>query len=130
MAREAAPRPICVGDGTPDVADDPETYIPTARPGARAPHVPLGDGQTTLDLYGHGFVLLNLGVSATDTIAFEAAAASRGVPFETIAIDAPGIQSVYRRRLVLVRPDGHVAWRDDAAPADAGSVLDRARGAT
>jgi 2-polyprenyl-6-methoxyphenol hydroxylase-like FAD-dependent oxidoreductase len=121
--------PICIDDGTPDVADDPQTYIPSARPGARAPHVPLGEGRTTLDLFGRGFVLLTLGGSAPDATAFEAAAASRGIPFETIAIDAPEICSVYERRLVLVRPDGHVAWRDDAVPADAGAILDHARGA-
>jgi hypothetical protein len=34
----------------------------------------------------------------------------------------------YERRLVLVRPDGHVAWRADAEPADAGAIIDRLRG--
>jgi hypothetical protein len=31
--------------------------------------------------------------------------------------------------LVLVRPDGHVAWRNDELPEDAGAVLDVIRGA-
>ena len=121
--------PICVDDGTPDVADDPETYVPSARPGARAPHVPIGDDRSTLDLFGDGFVLLNLGGSMALADAFKAAAASRAMPLEAIALDAPEAASVYGRRLVLVRPDGHVAWRDDAIPADAGAILDRARGA-
>jgi hypothetical protein len=30
---------------------------------------------------------------------------------------------------VLVRPDGHVAWRGDEAPTDATTVIDRVRGA-
>jgi len=30
---------------------------------------------------------------------------------------------------VLVRPDGHVAWRGDAAPADPVALIDRIRGA-
>jgi hypothetical protein len=34
----------------------------------------------------------------------------------------------YERRLVLVRPDGHVAWRADAEPADAHAIIDRVRG--
>jgi hypothetical protein len=29
---------------------------------------------------------------------------------------------------VLVRPDGHVAWRADAEPADADAIIDRVRG--
>jgi glutathione S-transferase len=36
---------------------------------------------------------------------------------------------LYGCRLVLVRPDGHVAWRADAPPADAGALIDRVRGA-
>jgi len=30
---------------------------------------------------------------------------------------------------VLVRPDGHVAWRDDALPADVLGLIDHVRGA-
>jgi hypothetical protein len=36
---------------------------------------------------------------------------------------------LYARKLVLVRPDGHVAWRGDALPADATALIDRVRGA-
>ena len=38
-------------------------------------------------------------------------------------------RALYARDLVLVRPDGHVAWRGDAAPDDALTVVDRVRGA-
>ncbi len=31
------------------------TYVPTARPGHRAPHALLADGRSTLDLFGRGF---------------------------------------------------------------------------
>ncbi len=53
--------PICVDDGTPPPPDDPENYVPSARPGGRAPHFWLGDGRSTLDLFGRGFVLLQFG---------------------------------------------------------------------
>ena len=36
-------------------------YVPTARPGSRAPHAWLPDGRSTLDLFGRGFVLLRFG---------------------------------------------------------------------
>jgi hypothetical protein len=36
---------------------------------------------------------------------------------------------LYERRFVLVRPDGHVAWRSDTMPDDPLAVADRVRGA-
>ena len=47
--------PIVVPDGTPPVPDDPENFVASARPGARAPHAVLKDGSSTLDLYGRGY---------------------------------------------------------------------------
>lgn len=35
----------------------------------------------------------------------------------------------YRHGLLVCRPDQHVAWRGDAAPADAPGLIDRLRGA-
>ena len=59
----------------------------------------------------------------------EAAARTRGMPLKTVVIDEPTIAKLYERRLVLVRPDGHVAWRDDAPPNDPLALVDRVRGA-
>ena len=53
--------PIVMPDGTPAPPDLSHPYVQTARPGARAPHVWLGENRSTLDLFGHGFVLLGLG---------------------------------------------------------------------
>ncbi len=120
--------PICVPDGTPEQPDTAETYEPTARPGSRAPHVWLKDGRSILDLYGRGFVLLRFS-GAPDSAAIAQAAAARGFPLEIAEISEPEAASLYRQRLVLVRPDGHVAWRGDAPPADAGALIDQVRGA-
>jgi hypothetical protein len=51
------------------------------------------------------------------------------VPLKIVDLADPQIAALYERRLVLVRPDGHVAWRDDQAPADALWLIDRVRGA-
>ncbi len=53
----------------------------------------------------------------------------RGVPLETVEIDDPAIAELYERSLVLVRPDGHVAWRGDRLPGDCAALTDRVRGA-
>jgi hypothetical protein len=41
----------------------------------------------------------------------------------------PEVAELYAKRLVLVRPDGHVAWRGDGPPSDPNAVIDRVRGA-
>jgi len=51
------------------------------------------------------------------------------VPLEVIDLPDPAVAALYERRLVLVRPDGHVAWRGDALPADTLALIDRIRGA-
>ncbi|MFZ0775885.1 MAG: hypothetical protein WAM74_05305, partial [Xanthobacteraceae bacterium] len=53
----------------------------------------------------------------------------RGVPMAVVAIDEPQIAALYQRKVVLVRPDGHVAWRDDRTPQDALRLVDVVRGA-
>jgi 2-polyprenyl-6-methoxyphenol hydroxylase-like FAD-dependent oxidoreductase len=119
--------PICVADGTPVTPDDPERFIPSARPGSRAPHAWLRDGRSTLDLFGRGFVLLRFG--KTPTAELEQAAASRGVPLAVVDLNEPEVAALYERPLVLVRPDGHVSWRGDKIPDDAAALIDRVRGA-
>ncbi len=120
--------PIVRPDGTPAPPDPSHPYTQTARPGARAPHVWLKDGRSTLDLYGQGFVLLRLGSQPPAADSIVAAAKARGVPLTAIDIEQPDVLAAYQRRLVLVRPDGHVAWRADQEPVDAGALLDTLRG--
>lgn len=121
--------PIVVSDGTPAPPDEPSTYIQTARPGHRAPHAWLSPGRSTLDLFGEGFTLLVLGGSATDVTPLTKAADNVGMPLKVEAIDDPHIVELYERRLVLVRPDGMVAWRGDELPEDPEGLVDTVRGA-
>ncbi len=121
--------PVCWPDGTAAPADDPRAYAPTARPGHRAPHATMADGRSTLDLFGRGFALLGFGADAAEAAPFLEAAKTRQVPITFTAIAEPSIAALYQRRFVLVRPDGHVAWRDDRIPADPLRVIDVVRGA-
>jgi 2-polyprenyl-6-methoxyphenol hydroxylase-like FAD-dependent oxidoreductase len=121
--------PIICEDGAPPAEASISDYRPTTRPGARAPHAWLAEDRSTLDLYGRGFTLVKLGADALDSSAFESAFASRRVPLSMVSFDDPEICKLYERRLVLVRPDGHVSWRGDALPADPLAVVDRVRGA-
>ncbi|HXJ02453.1 MAG TPA: FAD-dependent oxidoreductase [Micropepsaceae bacterium] len=121
--------PLIVADGTPEPPDTVTDYEQTARPGHRAPHAWLGDGRSTLDLFGRGFVLLRLGDDPPNTNALVHAANAAGVPLEIFDIASPDIAALYENRLVLVRPDGMVAWRANALPAEPGDIVDAVRGA-
>ena len=121
--------PIVVPDGTPRPPLEVSTYTPTARPGSRAPHVWLPDGRSMLDLFGRGFVLLRFGPQAPAASALQSAARSAGLPLAVIDIDHEEAARLYERRLVLVRPDGQVAWRGDALPQDCAALVDQVRGA-
>jgi hypothetical protein len=126
-----------VPDGTPPAAvDDPVTeYVPSARPGSRAPHVRLRRGSeqiSTIDLFGPRFVLLagrgnawlraaqGIDMSWPPLVAYTVGeGGDLGDPdgnwHEAYGVDAGGA--------VLVRPDGHVAWRSRSAASDPMEVL-------
>jgi 2-polyprenyl-6-methoxyphenol hydroxylase-like FAD-dependent oxidoreductase len=119
--------PIVVPDGTARPEDDTVGYVPTTFPGARAPHAWLTPDVSTLDLFGKGFALLAF--ADDSTAAFENAAKAVGLPLTVHRIASPEVEVIYGRRFVLVRPDGHVAWRGDRLPDDAAAVIDTVRGA-
>ena len=63
------------------------------------------------------------------TAAIEQAAAARGVPLKVHRINLQDAAELYGRALVMVRPDGHVAWRGNDEPPDAFGLIDTVRGA-
>ena len=125
-----ADSPIIVPDGPPPPdPEDTRVYQPTSQPGCRAPHAWLTDDRSTLDLFGRNFTLLRLGSDAPDTARLAAAAAGTRMPLDCVTLLDPEVVQLYERKLVLVRPDGHVAWRSDALPTDPDGLIARVRGA-
>jgi 2-polyprenyl-6-methoxyphenol hydroxylase-like FAD-dependent oxidoreductase len=120
--------PIVIPDGTPAPEDDEFEYTPTTRPGSRAPHAWLRDNSSTLDLYGRNHTLVCLN-GENDAAKLLAAAASRRMPLDVRHIAEPHVRELYERNMVLVRPDGHVAWRGDRLDDDPLRIVDRLRGA-
>ena len=119
--------PICIADGTPPPPLDHGHYVTSTWPGSRAPHVWLKDGRSTLDLFGKGFVLVAFTEGPTSS--FTDAAQRAGVPLEVIGMDDKQVREIYERNFVLVRPDGHVAWRGNAIPGNTNEIIDKVRGA-
>jgi 2-polyprenyl-6-methoxyphenol hydroxylase-like FAD-dependent oxidoreductase len=120
--------PIIISDSTSEIPFEVMTYTPTARPGHRAPHAWLSDGRSTLDLFGEGFTFLVFDQDINLECLVEAAR-SRSIPLKIEALETKEITALYDKRFVLVRPDGHVAWRSDDLPEDFGQIIDVTRGA-
>ncbi len=120
--------PIVAYDGEAAPGYTMYDFTPSTVPGCRTPHVWLRDGRSLYDAMGDWFTLLRFDPSAdVDTIV--AAARARRLPMSVLDVVSDEVAGLYGHKLVLSRPDQHVAWRGDAAPADALGLVDRARGA-
>lgn len=130
-----------IPDGTPlPVVANPVTeYVPTARPGSRAPHVWLereGRRISTLDLVDMRITLFAGRGGERWREAACAVAGSFGVPLTALAVGAGAdiidpegrwatAYGVESDGAVLVRPDGHVAWRSRTSATDPKQDLER-----
>ncbi|KAF5026972.1 hypothetical protein F66182_1002 [Fusarium sp. NRRL 66182] len=107
---------VCIPDDSePEPRWDPHSFLPTTYPGSRAPHVFLSDGTSILDRLGPEFSLVEFkdmpDVDVGSGFVVEAAKNLR-VPVTIVAlVDEANAARIWQRKLVLVRPDGHVAWR-------------------
>lgn len=128
LGYDYASSPVVVA-AEPVVADPPvNAFEPSAHPGARLPHAWLPDGRSVYDLLGEGFTLLRLSAGA-DTDPLREAATRLGIPLTVLDLaQLSQLRPLYRADLVLVRPDQHVAWRDDQV-VDAYDLLQRVVGA-
>jgi len=121
--------PLIEPDGTPPPEFEIDLYEPDARPGNRLPHINVNGGTPVFDKLGTDFTLIRVGEDAPGADQLAAAAKARGIPLEILTLSEPQAAELYRAKLVLVRPDQHVAWRGDSEPDDALAVIDRVRGA-
>jgi hypothetical protein len=120
--------PIIAYDGEAAPAYSMHDYTPSSAPGCRTPHFWLRDGRSVYDAMGPGYTLLRFDLEA-DVSALKRAAAAAGAPLDVLDVETDEVPDAYRHKLVLSRPDQHVAWRGDAAPADARGLIDLIRGA-
>jgi 2-polyprenyl-6-methoxyphenol hydroxylase-like FAD-dependent oxidoreductase len=123
-------------DHSPIIAYDDEaappftmaSFTPSTVPGCRTPHLWLPGERSLYDLMGSDFALLRFD-SGEEISALASAAKLRRVPLTIVDVDRPGRPAPYQHKLVLSRPDQHVAWRGDCVPANPLSLIDLVRGA-
>jgi 2-polyprenyl-6-methoxyphenol hydroxylase-like FAD-dependent oxidoreductase len=119
--------PIIAYDGAEHPAYTMDSYTPSTVPGCRTPHLWREDGGSLYDAMGPEFTLLRAD-AAIDVTAFERAARNRKVPLRVLDV-APSAALPFSR-LVLSRPDQHVAWRGASLPSDPLALIDHVRGVT
>jgi 2-polyprenyl-6-methoxyphenol hydroxylase-like FAD-dependent oxidoreductase len=124
-------------DASPIIAYDGEeapTYTmydfrESTAPGCRTPHLWLRDGRSLYDAVGPEYTLLRFD-PAVETGPLVAAGAQRGLLLSVLDVEADKSESLYPNKLVLSRPDQHVAWRGDEPPVDCLGLIDRVRGSS
>ena len=105
--------------------------------GSRAPHVWLnadGEWLSTLDLFGHGMMQLSGVKGDAWRRAARVVSERLGVPLGAATIDGVELRDESGEWLsaygidedgaVLVRPDGHIAWRSVGAVVDSTATLE------
>ena len=130
--------PAILGEGVVAQAGDVRRYVPSTDPGARLPHVWFerrGNRVSSIDLVAGGFSLFagrDAGVWAAAGRAIAGGSERTLRVFqvgpEGLADPAGGWEKVFglaADRALLVRPDGHVAWRSPEQSRDPMAELDR-----
>ncbi|GAB3830061.1 FAD-dependent monooxygenase [Dactylosporangium cerinum] len=99
-------------------------YVPVAAAGNRLPHTWLPIGQSLFDRLGPEFTLIGPSWHAA---AFARHAERHGIPLAVLDDPSLGLDAFFSDRLVLVRPDQHIAWIGGPVPdAEAARILDHA----
>jgi hypothetical protein len=119
--------PIVVGDGSTPPPDVANTYVPSAKPGGRPPHLWLDATLSLYDLFGFEWTLLRLGDAPPDVSDFERAASRVGAKLKVVEIARKDVRDLYGAPLALIRPDQIVAWRG-ASDIDAAHTMAAATG--
>jgi 2-polyprenyl-6-methoxyphenol hydroxylase-like FAD-dependent oxidoreductase len=125
--------PLIAYDDEPPPTYTMSNYTPSTVPGCRTPHLWLAEGRSLYDEVGPDYTLLRFDPSL-DVTALVRAMQERRVPLAVLDVE-PQRQThemtheiAYRHKLLLSRPDQHVAWRGDRVPGNPEALVERVRG--
>ena len=110
--------PVIADDGTQAPPDVPTVYVPSAKPGGRAPHAWRADGSSLFDHFGFDWTLLSCGATGEVPELVLTEAKRRGVQLLRLDLRKDPIAAdLYEEPFALIRPDQIVAWRGEAVTA-------------
>lgn len=119
--------PIVCPNAGASSADTWANYRPSELIGGRAPHFWISEDSALYDVLGPGFTLIDFD-SGLSLDPIHSAAIRRGVPLSIV--NCGPLRESYCSKLLLVRPDQHIAWGGNGVPADPLALFDRVRGAS
>jgi 2-polyprenyl-6-methoxyphenol hydroxylase-like FAD-dependent oxidoreductase len=119
--------PIIAADGIAPPADAANTYMPSACPGGRAPHLWLADGRSLYDLFGFEWTLLRFRPDREPATEIAEAARAAGLDLQIVDLPREDARDLYEADAALIRPDQIVAWRGGAS-SDAASLIAKVSG--
>jgi hypothetical protein len=107
---------------SPVVVPDSETlepqwnkrdYVASTWPGARAPHVFLSDGKTSVfETFGRDYTCVDFSGDGRFAKLFAAKADQLQIPLTVVHLpEEHHVRSIWERDAFIIRPDDHVAWR-------------------
>ena len=100
--------PAIVSDGSVPPPEAANSYLPSACPGGRPPHLWLGEGRSLYDLFGFDWTLLS----------FRDGEPPLPSHVKLVRLESERARDLYEADCALIRPDQIVAWRgNDAAAA-------------
>ncbi|EXJ69170.1 uncharacterized protein A1O5_08105 [Cladophialophora psammophila CBS 110553] len=115
------------GEHTSEPEWSPSRYVPTTWPGSRAPHVFLNDGTPIFDLlHPTGWTLVTFGKTHISAQYLIDSAEELNIPIKHLSLLGESLaEELWERKMVLIRPDQHVAWRGESlsSPAAARDIL-------
>ncbi len=117
-------------DKSPIIAHDGEAppeyrmfeFTPSTVPGGRAPHLWLDNGRSLYDSLGPDYTLVRAD-PLEDVSGLVGAATEAGMPLTVLDLDTPEGRKAYPEKLVMVRPDQHVAWRGNRVPSTPAALV-------
>jgi len=128
--------PLIAYDGQAAPPYTMSEFVQSTVPGCRTPHVWLKDDSSNkvslYDRMGSGHTLIRLD-AALDISPLTQAAHRASLPLDVLDVNAADIipasdRAVFDHKLLLSRPDFHLAWRGNRLPDDCAALVQRLRG--
>jgi len=121
--------PLIIQDGKEPPPYSMSDFTPSTVPGCRTPHYMIDNGRSLYDAMGPEYTLLRTDPEINiDPLIL--AAGDKGVPLCILDISGQEVKALYDRKLILSRPDQHIAWRGDEIPENPIALIDIIRGAS